>query len=207
MTVATLRRMVLAVLGALLVSATVLAQTPRPQPAPTGPTLAPVDNSIEALQKRANAGDAAAQFNLALMHDNGRGVPQDFGEAAAWYHKAAEQGHAAAQYNLGVSYGMGQGVPQDDDQAVVWFRKAAEQGHAFAQNNLAEMYYNGQGVPQDVVQEYKWRDLAAAHTSTANQEQYADLRDATAERMTPQQLTDAQDLSREWQAAFDQRTK
>ena len=83
MTVAVLRRTSLTVLGALLVGTTVLAQTPRSQPAPARPTPAPVDNSIEALQERANAGDAAAQFNLALMYDNGRGVPQDFGEAVA----------------------------------------------------------------------------------------------------------------------------
>ena len=116
-------------------------------------------------------------------------------------------GDAASQFLLAKCYHNGKDVEQDHKLAVEWYRKAAEQGDSFAQHNLAEMYYNGQGVPQDVVQEYKWRYLAAAHTSPANQEQYANLRDATAERMTPQQLTDAENLSREWQAAFEQRTR
>ena len=137
----------------------------------------------------------------------GQGVPQDDEQTVVWFRKAAEQGHAFAQNNLAMMYIAGRGLPQDAEEAAAWYRKAAEQGDPFAQHNLAEMYYNGQGVPQDVVQEYKWRDLAAAHTSPANQAQYADLRDATAERMTPQQLTDAENLSREWQAAFEQRTK
>ena len=56
---------------------------------------------------RANAGDAAAQFNLALMYDFGRGVPQDDVKGAAWYRQAAEQGYAKAQYNLGFMYATG----------------------------------------------------------------------------------------------------
>ena len=80
----------------------------------------------------ANAGDADAQTELALMYANGEGVPQDYGQAVAWYRKAAEQGHAAAQFNLGFAYSNGQGVPQDYAQAVAWTRKALEQGYAVA---------------------------------------------------------------------------
>ena len=36
------------------------------------------------------------------MYAQGRGMPQDFGEAAKWYRKAAEQGDALAQFNLGL---------------------------------------------------------------------------------------------------------
>ena len=52
-------------------------------------------------RKAAEQGDSMAQFNLGLMYDNGRGVPQDNTEAAKWYRKAAEQGYANAQFNLG----------------------------------------------------------------------------------------------------------
>ena len=50
----------------------------------------------------ARQGNAAAQFNLGLMYDSGRGVRQDYTKAVQWYRKAAEQGVAEAQYNLGV---------------------------------------------------------------------------------------------------------
>jgi uncharacterized protein len=42
-------------------------------------------------------GFAKAQFALASMYYDGKGVPQDYAEAARWYRKAAEQGDALAQ--------------------------------------------------------------------------------------------------------------
>jgi TPR repeat protein len=38
-------------------------------------------------------GYADAQYNLALMYNNGEGVPQDYALAVEWYRKAAEQGY------------------------------------------------------------------------------------------------------------------
>ena len=84
----------------------------------------------------AEQGHASAQFSLAVMYENGQGVPQDYKEAAKWYRLAAEQGNALAQYNLGIMYDVGQGVPQDYKEAVKWYRLAAEQGNALAQYNL-----------------------------------------------------------------------
>lgn len=77
---------------------------------------------------RANAGVAAAQFNLGVMHDFGQGVPKNPQEAARWYRAAARQGHASAQFNLGGVYFDGQGVPQDHVRAYVWFTLAAIAG-------------------------------------------------------------------------------
>ena len=59
-----------------------------------------------------------AQYNLGVMYENGRGVPQNDAEAVKWYRKAAEQGLASAQNNLGVMYANGEGVPQNDAEAV-----------------------------------------------------------------------------------------
>jgi TPR repeat protein len=81
----------------------------------------------------AQEGIPEAQYNLGLMYDQGKGVPQDYAEAVKWYRRAAEQGDANAQYNLGQMYREGRGVPQNDAEAVKWFRKAAEQGYAGAQ--------------------------------------------------------------------------
>ena len=57
--------------------------------------------AYEEFLKAADQGYATAQFNLALMYYNGRGVPRDYQAAARWYRKAADQGNAKAQYNLG----------------------------------------------------------------------------------------------------------
>ncbi len=80
--------------------------------------------ALRLIRPLANDGDAAAQYNLALMYMTGRGVQQDYTAAAIWLRKAAEQGYAFAQSNLGTLYRDGRGVPENDAEAVVWFRKA-----------------------------------------------------------------------------------
>jgi uncharacterized protein len=68
----------------------------------------------------AQRGDAAAQTYLGLMYETGRGVPQNYTEAAIWYRRAAEQGDSLAQYSLGLLYDRGQGVPLDVVEASKW---------------------------------------------------------------------------------------
>jgi TPR repeat protein len=97
------------------------------------------------LQHAAEQGNAGAQYNLALLYEEGRGVPQSMGEAWRWYAKAAEQGHPEAQNNLGRLYATGQGVPADVQRAAYWYEKAADQGNVEAENNLADAYRAGRG--------------------------------------------------------------
>ena len=68
----------------------------------------------------AERGDPAAQGYLGFMFETGRGVPQNYTEAAMWYRRAAEQGDSLAQYSLGLLYDKGQGVPQDIVEANKW---------------------------------------------------------------------------------------
>ena len=118
-------------------------------------------DDLETLRKKAEAGDAVAQYNLGLMYEKGTGLTEDKVEAAKWYRKAAEQGDANAQVALGLMYFGASGVPLDYAEAVKWFRRAAEQGHAKAQNNLGGMYFAGRGVPQDDAEALKWFRKAA----------------------------------------------
>jgi len=118
-----------------------------------------------------------------------------------WYRLAADQGDAVAQQSLGCVYREGKGVPQDDAESVRWFRLAAEQGRADAQHDLACSYRDGNGVPQDYVQAHMWYSLSASQSSEAEWANRAKNRDLTAQRMTPDQLAEAQRLAREWAAA------
>ena len=88
-------------------------------------------------RKKAEQGEAEAQFGLGVMYDNGIGVPKDEVEAVKWYRKAAERGNANAQYNLGVMYDNGTGVPKDLVQAHMWWNIAGAKGNEVAKNNLA----------------------------------------------------------------------
>ena len=161
--------------------------------------------AVSWFRKAAHQGHPKAQNQLGLAYALGLGVTQDYAQAVAWYRKSAEQGDVKAQNNLGVLYDTGRGVPQDYAQAVSWYRKAADQGDAFAQNNLGMLYAKGHGVPQDYVSAYFWHTVAGARGTYDTQKEAAKNRDDIAAKMTPQQVADAQELAREWLAAFQKR--
>jgi len=129
--------------------------------------------------------------------DNGQGVLLDEAEAARWYRLAADQGYAGAQNNLGVMYQNGTGVPQDDAEALRLYRLAADQGNARAQNNLGFMYNSGRGIPQDYVEAHMWYNLAAAQLTGEDRDLPVKNRDIVAERMTADQIAEAQRRARE----------
>src|SRR5262249_4197800 len=63
-----------------------------------GPRRLPGLPLSDRLVPRAAAqGDLEGQFNLALMYENGTGVPQDPHAAMSWYRAAADQGHTEAR--------------------------------------------------------------------------------------------------------------
>jgi TPR repeat protein len=84
------------------------------------------------LELLAQEGDPFAQFALAVMYDDGRGLPQDFSRALAWYTRAAKAGLVEAQYMVGRFHGGGRGVKQNPGVAFYWFNLAAAGGHPFA---------------------------------------------------------------------------
>ena len=86
---------------------------------------------LQTLRKKAEAGDATAQFDLGGMYYRGNGGTQDDAEAVKWIRMAAEQGYVHAQYMLGVMYNEGRGVPEDDVAAYAWYSIAAAQSYAF----------------------------------------------------------------------------
>ena len=155
--------------------------------------------TLDELRALAEQGNTEAQFNLGVMYANGQGVPQDYAEAVRWYRLAADQGYADAQHTAGLMYANGQGVPQDEAKAVRWYRLAADQGHVSAQFDLGTRYASGgRGVSQDDVEAHMWFNLAAAQSSGEDRDIFAKLREAVAERMTSEQLADAQRRAREW---------
>lgn len=83
-------------------------------------------------QPLAAEGNAQAQYNLGLMFEKGRGVPQDYAGAAALYQQAAAQGNSTAQRNLGVMYRDGLGVPKDPVRAYMWLNLGAAESAANA---------------------------------------------------------------------------
>jgi len=157
--------------------------------------LGDYENALREFRRSAEQGHPGAQFELAYMYAKGQAVPRNDAEAAKWYRKAAEQGYAEAQLNLALMYDKGEGLRQDYAEAAKWFRKAAEKGVPQAQINLGWKYEKGHGVPQDYVQAHMWYNLAGSHDGY---ESGAKLRDLLAKQMTSLQVTEAQQLAREW---------
>jgi serine/threonine protein kinase len=138
----------------------------RPGPAAAeeaAPSAPPTRDQIEAFkacQRRAENGEAAAQYELGMMYAYGRGTARDATAARQWLGKAADAGHSAAQSRLGLMLARG-GVARDKAAAADWLRRAAEQNDAVAQFNLAMMYAHGLGVTQDMTQARHWYRRAA----------------------------------------------
>jgi TPR repeat protein len=152
-----------------------------------------IERSIHWYRLAAQQGHAHAQFNLGAVYAEGLGDPA---QAAGWYRLAGRQGHPAAQNNLGLMYSQGLGVPPNDVEAVGWYRLAAEQGSSDAQFNLGAMYAQGRGVPQDVLTAYAWIIHAIEGASADAIDRYQTARDAINERMTTEQLEEAENLAR-----------
>jgi hypothetical protein len=83
---------------------------------------------VALIRPMAEKGYAFAQFNMGVLYDQGKGVPQDDALAMQWYQKAAEQGLPQAQINLGIMYEQGQGIPADYVRAYFWYTLAESQG-------------------------------------------------------------------------------
>lgn len=127
------------------------------------------------LRRRAEGGDAQAAFDLGLVYDLGRIVPEDLPAAMVWYKRAAELGHATAAFNVGVMYDAGRGVAEDRTEAALWYRRAADAGFGRADYNLGLMYLHGDGVRRDATKARVYFQAAARHGVAAAAGQLATL--------------------------------
>jgi TPR repeat protein len=116
----------------------------------------------------------------------------DYVRAASLLLVEAERGSPVAQTYLGYMYQYGLGVPRDYVIATSWLHQAAEQGEPTGQFLLGLLFDKGYGVPQDWVQAEVWLNLAAAHARASQQEYFARVRDAVAQKLTLNQLAEAQ---------------
>ena len=105
----------------------------------------------------ARKGQTAAQYQLAMMYRQGKGVDRDDEQVVRWLKLAARLGHHDAQYQLGKQYEVGRGVDHPDDIAAAeLYRKAAESGNAKAQYRLSVLYSEGRGVSQNDHESLRW---------------------------------------------------
>ena len=85
-------------------------------------------------------------FRLGALSEEGRGVPQDSGEAIVWYERAADAQHLGAMRRLGAVYEEGVLVSPDAAKARFW-RDAAERA-ASARAGEASVAPQDKGPPE-----------------------------------------------------------
>jgi hypothetical protein len=104
------------------------------------------------LRTAADAGDARAQLNLYVCHQDGLGgLRPDDPAAVAWLRAAAEGGAVNAQAVLSQRLHKGKGMPVDAAGANSWGLRAAEGGHVRAQSDMGLRLLFGRGIPTDTV--------------------------------------------------------
>lgn len=126
------------------------------------------------LVKRAEAGDAVAQWSLGSCYQYGNGVKINKEVSFGWYMKSAEQGNAEAQYELAEYYRKeGSELWKDDarigefiEMRKEYLLKAAEGGCSAAQRTIAHDYFynrHSKGVERikDLEEAKKWYTKAA----------------------------------------------
>lgn len=89
-------------------------------------------------------GDSNAQYNLARLYLDGKGLARDQRQAARWLNLAAEKGHPPAQALLGQLLVNGQGVPKQRARGLMWLTLAKEaadpQREAWVNSAYAEAF-------------------------------------------------------------------
>lgn len=145
----------------------------------------------------ADAGDAKAAYGMGLLYGNGFGVDMNDELALKYYGIAAQKGHADAAFNLAVMHQNGWGVPASDDVANKWYRIAADKGNTEAQMALGRYYAMDFLDTYDPVLAFKWFNLAEKLGDFGASEK----REFIASRMTPEQISKAEGLVKEWIAA------
>ncbi len=145
----------------------------------------------------------------------GVGGDVDFLSAFHSYEIAAKLGDAEAQHALGELYEGGKGVPKDFEMAARYFAQSAQQGYAEGALALGKAYLRGQGVPIDPTKAYFWLNVASmgekvpsppeAKASLEFALQFynaGEIRDVLARNMRPDDISEAQRLTREWRPSF-----
>lgn len=95
------------------------------------------------LEKKAQEGDAEAQYQLGQLYTRGDGVELDFEASLKWFRESANQDYVPAFNSIGFAYEFGKGVEIDNSIAISWYEKAAKAADVFGLINLANFYKKG----------------------------------------------------------------
>ena len=115
--------------------------------------------------------------------------------ALSKYKKSASKGNGDAAFQVGFIYSNGLGVAKDYSESRNWFKLSVSLGKKEGGFDIGMQYKDGSSVPKDYVRAHMWLNIASIDTDYARP-----IRDNLEEKMTPQQIAEAQKLATECQA-------
>ena len=116
-------------------SETRVVETPKSIPVKSTPAISP----FEEAKTKADAGDAASCYKVAMAYRDGDGVGKSLPSAFSYMKKAADNGYTPAYIEVAKMYHGGRGVTKDRDVAEKWYKKAADAGNSEAKRILLNM--------------------------------------------------------------------
>ena len=87
------------------------------------------EQAFKWIEKAAQRGLVQGEYNLAVLHYQGLGTPQNYPAALKWYTKAAESGDVDAQFNVAYMHYLGDGTPINYVKAYAWASMALASAH------------------------------------------------------------------------------
>ena len=124
-----------------------------------------VQSTVENVVRAAEAGGAVAQYDLAVLYDQGLGVDASPEKACEWYTRsAASEADAPDRVwaRAGDCYMRGVAVARNEGEATRMYRIGAARGSAAARYQLALNLQEGLGVAVDAVEAFRVFNEAAA---------------------------------------------
>jgi len=118
--------------------------------------------ALAILERLADAGDARAQYEVALMYLQGIGTKVDPLRGGQWMLTAANNGNVTAMVEIGGRFENGVNAEKNLILAFTWYRRAALTGDGIGCYKLAMLYEVGSGVPQDLPRAYAWYRMAGS---------------------------------------------
>lgn len=92
-----------------------------------------VFEAVQLIQQAAEQDHAEAQLVMGILHEQGRGVLQDYEIATRWYESASDKGNPNAMVRLGLMARDGVSSDKNLGEAYVWLNIAASRGVTFAE--------------------------------------------------------------------------
>ena len=126
-------------------------------------------------------------------------VERDLQQSRHWFTKAAERGDTDSQQRLADFYRFGEGTDRNITKAIDLYERAAEGGNGSAQYILGTLYDFGSEVEPDRIAAFKWYTIAERNYAS-----FKFRKSDLSEKLTPEQITEAERMARDWLAAHPQ---